>query len=217
MLGPASAAPKQGRPVPGGNWRLMRRGRAIGRRLQTGRQGGAGGVGFDVGAQSRDDPQNGQCGSCLSSRRASAMRSVAIECGLCRSGRTRRPAWAELRRRPGGNESKMTGAGGGGKTVPLGHQEPISRDTQRGVMVEPTPVAAFEVPQPQLLFQLLVVPLDDPAVFGQLDQSFEFGRGRQRLSWRKARGGGDRACPAGSEWDDCGRPLLGVGGGPPDP
>ena len=61
-------------------------------------------------------------------RRARIMRSVAIECGLCRSGRTRRPARAEVRRRPGGNESKMTGAGRGGKTVPLGHQEPISCD-----------------------------------------------------------------------------------------
>ena len=28
----------------------------------------------------------------------------------------------------GGNESKMTGAGRGGKTVPLGYQEPISCD-----------------------------------------------------------------------------------------
>src|SRR5215472_7125016 len=47
----------------------------------------------------------------------------------------------------------MAGSGGGGKTVPLGHQEPISRDAQRGVMVESAPVATFEVPQPQLLFQ----------------------------------------------------------------
>jgi hypothetical protein len=30
----------------------------------------------------------------------------------------------------------MTGAGRGGKTVPFGHQEPISRDAQCGVMVE---------------------------------------------------------------------------------
>ena len=51
---------------------------------------------------------------------------VAIEFGLCRSGRTRRPARAEVRCRPGGNESKMIGAGRGGKTVPLGHQEPYA-------------------------------------------------------------------------------------------
>src|SRR5258708_3917215 len=47
-------------------------------------------------------------------------------------------------------------------------------------MVEPAPVATFKVPQPQLLFQLLVIPFDDPAVFGNLDQSLEFGSGRQR-------------------------------------
>ena len=57
----------------------------------------------------------------------------------------------------------MAGSGGGGKTVPLGHQEPISRDAQRGVMVESAPVATFKVPQPQLLFQLLIIPFDDPA------------------------------------------------------
>jgi len=48
-----------------------------------------------------------------------------MEYGLCRSARTRRTARAEVRRWPGGNESKMTGAGRGGKTVPLGHQEPM--------------------------------------------------------------------------------------------
>ena len=97
------------------------------------------------------------------------MRSVAIECGLCRSKRTRRPAPVEVCRRPGGNESKMTGAGRGGKTGPLGYQEPISRNAQRSVMVEPAPVTAFEVPQPQFLFQLLVVALNDQALFGHLD------------------------------------------------
>jgi hypothetical protein len=75
----------------------------------------------------------------------------------------------------------MTGTGGGGKTVPLGYQEPISCDTERCVMVEPTPVAAFKVPQPQLLFQLLIVPLNDPAVFGHFDQSFKAGVRRQRV------------------------------------
>jgi hypothetical protein len=39
----------------------------------------------------------------------------------------------------------MTGAGRAGKTVPLGYQEPISCDAQSGVMMEPTPVAAFKV------------------------------------------------------------------------
>ena len=98
--------------------------------------------------------------------------SVAIEFGLCLSGRMRRAARPEVRRWPERNESKMTGAGGGGKTVPLGYQEPISCDAKRGVMVKPPPVAALKVSQPQLLFQLLIIPFDDPTVFGHLDQSF---------------------------------------------
>jgi hypothetical protein len=88
---------------------------------------------------------------------------VAMECGLCRSGR--RSARAEVRRRPGDNEFESAGAGRGGKTGPLGYQEPISCDAERGVMVEPAPVAAFKMSQAQFLFQLLVVALDNPAVF----------------------------------------------------
>ena len=103
-----------------------------------------------------------------------------MEFGLCRSGRTRRSARAELRRWPWGGESKMIGAGRGGKTVPLGYEEPISCNTQGGVMMESAPVTAFKMSQPQLLFQLLVIPLDDPAVFGHLDQGFERGISRQR-------------------------------------
>jgi hypothetical protein len=74
----------------------------------------------------------------------------------------------------------MTGAGRGGKTVPLGYEEPISCNTQGGVMMESAPVTAFKMSQPQLLFQLLVIPLDNPAVFGCLDQIFELSGGRQR-------------------------------------
>ncbi len=92
-----------------------------------------------------------------------------MECGLCRSGRARRTAGAEVRCWPRGKESRMTGAGRGGKTVPLGYQEPISCYAKRSVVVETSPVTTFEVTQSQLLFQFLVVPLDNPAVFGHLD------------------------------------------------
>jgi hypothetical protein len=83
-----------------------------------------------------------------------------------------RPAWPEVRRRSGDLESEMAGTGRGGKTVPLGRQEPISCNTERCVMVEPAPVAAFKVAQPQLLLQLLIIPFDNPAVFSHFDQSF---------------------------------------------
>src|ERR1700724_1560545 len=47
-------------------------------------------------------------------------------------------------------------------------------------MVQPAPVATFKMPQPQFLFQLLIIPFDDPAVFGHLDQIFKCGVQRQR-------------------------------------
>jgi hypothetical protein len=59
----------------------------------------------------------------------------------------RRSAWAEVLCVPRDVEVKMTGAGRGGKTVPLGDQEPISCDAKCGVMVETAPVASFKVPQ----------------------------------------------------------------------
>ena len=93
---------------------------------------------------------------------------VAIEVGLCRSGRMRRPAWAEVRRWPGGGESEMVCAGGGGKTVPLSYQEPISCNAKSSVVMKSPPVAAFEMSQAQLLFQFLIIPFDDPAMFGHL-------------------------------------------------
>src|SRR5580658_1962973 len=103
-----------------------------------------------------------------------------MECGLCRSGRARRSAWAEVRRWRGGNESKMTGAGRGGKTVPLGYQEPISCNTECCLMVEPAPVATFKVPQSQFLLQFLIIPFDNPAVLGHFDQGLDPGVERQR-------------------------------------
>src|SRR5678816_1099114 len=54
-------------------------------------------VDFDTDAQFGDDPQKGQWGNCRSSRSARTRRSVGIECGLGRSGRTRRAAWWEVR------------------------------------------------------------------------------------------------------------------------
>ena len=54
--------------------------------------------------------------------------NVAIEFGLCRSGRAWRPARPELRRRVAVDEAELSDAGRGGKTAPLAHQEPISCD-----------------------------------------------------------------------------------------
>src|SRR5260370_30398175 len=48
------------------------------------------------------------------------------------------------------------------------------------MMMKPAPASAFIVSQTQLLLQLLIVALDDPAVFRHLDQRFGLGFWRQR-------------------------------------
>src|SRR5260370_11343702 len=61
----------------------------------------------------------------------------------------------------------------GGNRLPFGDQESVSRDAQRGVVVEASPTSPFEVSKPELLFQLLIIALDAPAQLGQIDQAFE--------------------------------------------
>src|SRR3954447_25883677 len=46
-------------------------------------------------------------------------------------------------------------------------------------MMKATPVAPFKMPQPEFLLQFLVIPFDDPAVFGYLHQFFESDSRRQ--------------------------------------
>ena len=62
--------------------------------------------------------------------------------------------------RPGGTRSR------GGNRLPLGDQESVGRDAQRGVVVEATPTSPFEMPEPDLLFEILIVALDAPAQLG---------------------------------------------------
>jgi hypothetical protein len=64
----------------------------------------------------------------------------------------------------------LTGASGGGKTAPFGHQEPIGRDAEGSVMVKTAPASSFIMSQSEFLLQFLVVALDDPTVFGQSHQ-----------------------------------------------
>jgi hypothetical protein len=78
-------------------------------------------------------------------------RSVAIDQGLCRSRRTRRAPRVELGRHWGDGYVHFTGAGRGGKTAPFGYQEPISRNTESGMMMKTAPASAFIVSQPKFL------------------------------------------------------------------
>ncbi len=67
----------------------------------------------------------------------------------------------------------------GGKTGPLDHQEPVSGNAERGVMMESSPAAAFIMPQAQFLLQFLVVSLYDPTMFGQPHQGGQSGLSRE--------------------------------------
>ena len=53
-----------------------------------------------------------------------------------------------------------------GNRLPFGDQESVGRDAQRGVVVEATPTSAFEMPEPDLLFEILIIALDAPAQLG---------------------------------------------------
>jgi hypothetical protein len=54
----------------------------------------------------------------------------------------------------------------GGKTASLGDKEAIGSNAERGVMMESSPTTALIVTQAEFLFQFLVIPFDNPALFG---------------------------------------------------
>lgn len=97
-------------------------------------------------------------------------RSVAMDQGLCRSTRTGRTPRTELGRHCGDGQVKLTGASGGGKTAPFGHQEPIGCDAEGRVMVKAAPASSLIVAQSEFLLQFFVVALDDPLMLGQAHQ-----------------------------------------------
>src|SRR3954466_9340835 len=115
--------------------------------------------------------QQGHRGRRRVSATARWRRRVAIEAGLCRSGRTGGAPGAVAGPSLGGGEPGPPA--GRGKAGPLGHQEAVGRDAQGGVVVEAAPAAALEVPEAQLLLQLLEVALDAPAQLRDRDQLLE--------------------------------------------
>src|SRR5262249_37069631 len=92
--------------------------------------------------------QHGQRERLATSLTISRRRRVAIEFGTWRSGRS----------------------GGASGSITFGKGKSVNRDGHRGVMVEPTPSAPFEVAEPHFLLDLLKVVLDAPAQFGVIDQ-----------------------------------------------
>src|SRR5689334_20614762 len=114
-----------------------------------------------IGGGSKARRQQGHRGSRRISATARCRRKVAIEAGLCRSGRTGGAPGPVASGSLGGLEPGSPARGG--KAAALGHQEPVGGDAQAGVVVEAAPAAALEVAEPELLLQLLEVALDAPA------------------------------------------------------
>ena len=98
---------------------------------------------------------------------------VAIEFGMWRSVRSGGAAGSvtvgngKFFEPPGGTSST------GGNRLPLGDQEAVGRDAQRRMVMKAAPSAAFKMAQPNLLLELLIIALDAPAQFGDVDQVIE--------------------------------------------
>src|SRR5450759_154209 len=106
---------------------------------------------------------------------------------MCRSGRSGGSSgsvtvgYGKFREQRGGTRST------GGNRLPLGDQEYVGRDAQRGVVMEAAPSAPFEMPESDLLLELLIVALDAPAQLGGVDQPAEgdlFRKGREPVFGR---------------------------------
>jgi hypothetical protein len=137
--------------------------------------------------------QQGQRWRPLTSATISSLCSVAIEVGLCRSGRTGGSAPSST----SGNfrlvASRLVSNSSRGGKATLGDQEGISGQAHGRVVMKASPFAPLVIRQPDLLFEFLVVALDPEAQFGQADQFLERRPGRQRrepILGRRAAAGG---------------------------
>src|SRR6202045_5035757 len=124
------------------------------------------------------------------------LRIVAIELGMCRSGRI------------GGASGSVTVGNGrsrerrgemwsrGGDGASFGDQKAVGGNTESGMVVEAAPPAPFIITKPEFLLQLLIIALDPPSQLCEINQTFEgdilwqSGKpilGRLRLSFRPIR------------------------------
>src|SRR3954470_17244992 len=113
---------------------------------------------------------------------ASLCRMVAIEFGMCRSGRNGGSSGSVTFGNGRAGEPPRETHRGGGNALPLGDQESVGRDAQRGMMMEAAPSAALEVAKPNLLLEFLVVALDAPAQLCAVHQALQrraFGQRRE--------------------------------------
>lgn len=74
----------------------------------------------------------------------------------------------------------MAARGPRGNRSPLGDQESVSGDAERGVMMEAAPSPTFIMSEPEFLLELLVIAIDVPAQLGKVDEALERDVFRQR-------------------------------------
>ena len=101
------------------------------------------------------------------------LRIVAIELGMCRSGRI------------GGASGSVTVGNGrsrerrgemwsrGGDGASFGDQKAVGGNTESGMVVEAAPPAPFIITKPEFLLQLLIIALDPPSQLCDINQTFE--------------------------------------------
>src|SRR5260221_12754011 len=76
-----------------------------------------------------------------------------------------------------------------GNRLPLGDQESVGCDAQRGVVVEAAPSTALEVAEPDLLLEFLIVTFDTPPQLCEVDQALQsdaLRKGREPVFCRRA-------------------------------
>ena len=131
--------------------------------------------------------QHGHWCSRRASATASLRRSVGIEVATWRSGRIGRSSRSVIL----GNAKRFALAAPagcrGGNRLPLGDQEAVGGDAERGVVVKASPAPALVIAKPKLLLEFTIVPLDPPAQFGDIDEIGErrgFGQRREPILGR---------------------------------
>ena len=95
---------------------------------------------------------------------------VAIEFGTWRFGPQRRRRGVDNRWRTAVSGTSWRNGLLRGESSPARQSETHSGDAHRGVVVEAAPSTAFEMSKSDFLLELLIVALDAPAQFGEVNQ-----------------------------------------------
>jgi hypothetical protein len=113
--------------------------------------------------------QNGHPGTRLAIATPDSICMVAIEVGLCRSGRIGRAAGSLSSRYSRYRASRCATISAEGKNAAFSNQERVSRNAQPRVMMKPAPTTHFVIPQPDR-FEVFVIAFDRPTTFSCVNQ-----------------------------------------------